>query len=118
MFYKKIVLAGGSGGIGTVLAEDFKDICQEIILLSRKPHPAKGNIKTVVWDAVKLNRSTLQFTYLSPDGEMGFPGNLAVKVTYQLTDDNSLKISYDATTDKKTAINLTNHAFFNLNGEG
>ena len=51
MLYKKIVLAGGSGCIGTVLAEDFKNHCEEIIILSRKPHPAKDNIKTIVWDA-------------------------------------------------------------------
>lgn len=51
MRYNKIVLAGGSGCIGTVLAEDFKPICEEIIILSRHPHPAKDNIKTIVWDA-------------------------------------------------------------------
>ena len=60
----------------------------------------------------------MQFNYLSKDGEMGFPGNLQVKVIYQLTTDNALKISYEATTDKTTITNLTNHAFFNLNGEG
>jgi aldose 1-epimerase len=49
--------------------------------------------------------------------EEGFPGNLKVKVTYSLTDDNSFKCEYEATTDKTTVVNLTNHAFFNLNGE-
>jgi aldose 1-epimerase len=81
-------------------------------------HGGTKGYQYVVWDTEKLDDATLQFSYLSKDGEMGFPGNLNVKVTYQLTDDNALKITYQATTDKKTVVNLTNHAFFNLNGEG
>ena len=81
-------------------------------------HGGVKGFHDVVWDATKLNDSTLQFNYLSKNGEMGFPGNLQVKVIYQLTTDNALKISYEATTDKTTITNLTNHAFFNLNGEG
>ncbi|MEO8819688.1 MAG: aldose epimerase family protein [Ginsengibacter sp.] len=81
-------------------------------------HGGKKGFQDVVWDAVKLNDSTLQLTYLSKDMEEGFPGNLNVKVTYSLTDDNGFKAQYEATTDKKTVVNLTNHAFFNLNGEG
>jgi aldose 1-epimerase len=72
----------------------------------------------VVWDAKKLDAKTLEFTYISKDMEEGYPGNLNVKVIYSLTDDNELKMEYSATTDKKTVLNLTNHAFFNLNGEG
>lgn len=71
-----------------------------------------------VWDAKKVNDQTLELTYLSKDGEAGYPGNLTVKVVYELNDDNELKISYEATTDKSTVVNLTNHAYFNLNGAG
>ncbi len=81
-------------------------------------HGGKKGFQYVVWDAVKLNDSTLQLSYLSKDMEEGFPGNLKVKVTYSLTGDNGLKCQYEATTDKETVVNLTNHAFFNLNGEG
>ncbi len=71
-----------------------------------------------VWDAKKVNDQTLELDYFSKDGEAGYPGNLTVKVIYELTNDNELKISYKATTDKNTIINLTNHAYFNLNGAG
>lgn len=81
-------------------------------------HGGKKGFQDVVWDADKLNDSAIQFTYLSKDMEEGFPGNLKVKVTYSLTADNGLKCEYEATTDKPTVVNLTNHAFFNLNGEG
>ena len=81
-------------------------------------HGGKKGYQYVVWDADKLNDSTLQLSYLSKDMEEGFPGNLNVKVTYSLTGDNGFKAQYEATTDKKTVVNLTNHAFFNLNGEG
>jgi aldose 1-epimerase len=81
-------------------------------------HGGKKGFQAVVWDARQLNDSTLELTYLSKDGEEGFPGNLNVKVTYGLTDNNEVTMNYEATTDKKTIANLTNHAFFNLNGEG
>lgn len=70
-----------------------------------------------VWDAMQIDESTIQFTYLSEDGEEGFPGNLEVNMTYRLEEDeNALVIEYRATTDKATVVNLTNHAFFNLAG--
>lgn len=70
-----------------------------------------------IWNVVAQNDSILQLTYLSPDGEAGFPGNLDILVTYQLTSDNALKIGYKATTDKATVVNLTNHSYFNLSGD-
>jgi aldose 1-epimerase len=81
-------------------------------------HGGKKGFQAVVWDAEQKNDSTLILKYLSKDMEEGFPGNLSVTVTYSLTEDNGFKCEYEATTDKKTVINLTNHAFFNLNGEG
>ena len=81
-------------------------------------HGGKKGYQDVVWDAKKINDQTIELTYLSKDMEEGFPGNLKIKVTYSLTDDNSFKCEYEATTDKTTVVNLTNHAYFNLNGEG
>lgn len=83
-----------------------------------------GGIKgfdKVLWEAEPVsgnNSHSLKLKYLSKDGEEGFPGNLDVTVTYTLTDDNSLKIEYLATTDKPTVVNLTNHTYWNLAGEG
>ncbi|MDB5029376.1 aldose epimerase family protein [Mucilaginibacter sp.] len=81
-------------------------------------HGGKSGYQNVVFDAVQPDEHTLQLSYLSPDMEGGFPGNVKVKVTYTLNDDNELHMDYEATTDKTTVVNLTNHAFFNLNGEG
>ncbi|MNX21181.1 Aldose 1-epimerase precursor [compost metagenome] len=71
-----------------------------------------------VWEAKQVDSTKLELSYVSQDGEAGYPGKLDVKVTYTLTDDNALQIDYVATTDKTTIVNLTNHAYFNLNGEG
>lgn len=71
-----------------------------------------------VWDAKQPDNHTLELSYTSKDGEGGYPGNLNVKVTYTLQDDNSLKIDYSATADQPTVVNLTNHSYFNLNGAG
>ena len=81
-------------------------------------HGGKKGFQYVVWDAKQTGDSILELTYLSKDMEEGYPGNLQVKVTYTVTYNNELKIDYEATTDKKTVVNLTNHAFFNLNGQG
>ena len=81
-------------------------------------HGGKKGFQYVVWDAKQIGDSIVELSYLSKDMEEGYPGNLQVKVIYHLTNDNELKIDYEATTDKKTVVNLTNHAFFNLNGQG
>jgi aldose 1-epimerase len=60
----------------------------------------------------------VKLSYISEDGEEGYPGNLACSVIYTLTEDDKLKISYEAETDKKTVVNLTNHSYFNLAGQG
>ena len=73
----------------------------------------------VVWDGEPLKGKTgVAFTYVSKDGDDGFPGNLKLKVTYTLTDANAIVIDYEATTDKATPINLSQHSYFNLAGEG
>lgn len=70
-----------------------------------------------IWQANQLDGQTIEFTTTSPDGEDGYPGNIEVKVTYTVTADNSLQITYEATTDKATVLNLTNHCYFNLSGD-
>lgn len=70
-----------------------------------------------MWDAQLVSNSSITFTTISEDGEDGFPGNLFVRVTYALTNDNAITISYEATTDRPTVINLTNHCYFCLSGD-
>ena len=70
-----------------------------------------------VYEAKPINETTLELVRKSPDGDENFPGNVTAKVTYTLTDDNAIDIKYEATTDKKTVINMTNHSYFNLSGD-
>ena len=89
------------------------------------PNHLHGGIKgfdKVVWKAEEVtaetDRAMVKLSYLSKDGEEGYPGNLACTVTYTLTKDDELKISYEAKTDKTTILNLTNHSYWNLAGPG
>ncbi len=81
-------------------------------------HGGNTGYDAVVWDAKQLNEQKLELTYLSKDMEEGYPGNLQIKVLYQLTATNELKIEYWSTTDAPTVVNLTHHSFFNLHGAG
>ena len=80
-------------------------------------HGGPKGFHHVVWDAEQPNDSTLHLTHFSPNGEYGFPGNVKVDVIYTLTHDNAVSITYSATTDAPTILNLTNHSYFNLSGD-
>jgi aldose 1-epimerase len=81
-------------------------------------HGGNKGYDKVVWDAKPADSTaSLTLTYLSKDGEEGYPGNLNITVVYTLTDDNELLIDYTADTDKATVVNLTNHSYFNLTGD-
>lgn len=80
-------------------------------------HSGPSGFHTHVWDTKQTGDKTLELTYVSKEGEGGFPGTVTTTVTYTLTDDNALKIDYSAITDKATPYNPTSHGFFNLNGE-
>lgn len=86
-----------------------------------EPNSLHGGTKgfdMVVWDAEPEGAQKLNLSYLSKDGEEGYPGNLSVKMTYELTDNDEFIITHSAVTDKKTVLNLTHHSFFNLHGAG
>jgi aldose 1-epimerase len=81
-------------------------------------HGGPGNFGTRLWRAEHADATSLALARLSPDGEEGFPGTLDVRVRYSLPEDGVLRIDYAATTDRPTVLNLTNHSYFNLAGEG
>lgn len=98
------------------------DSTEYTLAINNTPNALHGGLKgfdKVVWEAAADNDfiPTLSLSYLSKDGEEGYPGNLKVNVRYTLTDDNELKIEYKAETDKATVLNLTNHSYFNLTGD-
>ncbi len=80
-------------------------------------HGGPGGFHTALWRAEPADDS-LTLSYVSPDGEEGYPGTLQARVTYRLSEAGELRIDYEATTDRPTILNLTNHAYFNLAGDG
>jgi aldose 1-epimerase len=99
-------------GVGYTLAKNNGD---------NSLHGGIKGFDKVVWDAqamVGADSVSVEFKYMSKDGEEGFPGNLSVTVTYALTNDDELKIDYLAATDEVTVVNLTHHSYFNLAGAG
>ena len=94
------------------------------LAVNNGPNALHGGLKgfdKVVWKAEEVpcpDGPSVKFSYVSKDGEEGYPGNLSVSVTYTLTADNALRLQYTATTDKATPLNLSNHSYFNLAGPG
>jgi aldose 1-epimerase len=96
-----------------------------VLPVNNGPNHLHGGLKgfdKVLWEPAPFERSPneagVELSYLSPDGEEGYPGNLSVKVTYTFTEEHELRIDYSATTDRATPVNLTNHSYFNLRGTG
>lgn len=109
-------IAGGRFTLGGV---------EYTLAVNNGPNALHGGVERsldqVVWQAREIetpNGRGVRFSYVSPDGEEGYPGRLQIAVTYVLTENNQLRIGYRATTDKPTPVNLTNHSYFNLAGHG
>ncbi|MCD8262023.1 MAG: galactose mutarotase [Bacteroides sp.] len=107
--------------IGRILNGRFQLDGEEYTLTPNTgPHSAHGGdpgFAARIWQAEHLDQYALKLSYLSVDGENGFPGNLRVRVVYRLTEDNELDILYEAETDKPTVVNLSHHSFFNISGD-
>jgi len=98
----------------------INDVTYKLALNNGKNHLHGGNggLQQKIWKARLLHSAAVEFTYTSVDKEDGYPGNVKIKITYTVTANGALKILYEASTDKDTIINLTNHTYFNLNGCG
>ena len=100
------------------------DGAQYTLAINNGPNHLHGGIvgfDKVIWNAKVIdcpNGDAVEFTYLSKDGEEGYPGNLSCSIVYKLNDENELSFEYRATTDKATVVNLTNHSYWNLGGHG
>lgn len=103
-----------AGGLFTLGGKTFDVGCNEAG--RGHLHGGEFGFQKRVWDITELNNSSATIHYLSPDGEMGYPGTLDVYVTFTVTEDDEFKITYSATSDKDTVLNLTNHTYFNLGG--
>jgi aldose 1-epimerase len=81
-------------------------------------HGGTNGVYNKVWEVKSLSKDALTLEYVSPDGEAGYPGKVAMQVTYKVNNEGGLEIEYSGETDKETILNLTSHGYFNLNGEG
>ena len=83
-------------------------------------HSGPNGFEKKIWNAAEISedKNAVTFSRISPDGENGFPGEFQVSVTYEMTENNELRIVYGGVCDKTTVANMTNHSYFNLNGEG
>lgn len=112
------------GRYGNRIAKGRFEIDGEVydkLATNNGPNCLHGGLKgfnAVVWDMKQIDSQTVELTYVSADGEEGFPGELSVTVVYHLSDANEVYIRYKATTTKPTVLNLTNHSYFNLSGAG
>ncbi len=107
---------------GRITAGRFKlDGVEHSLALNDPPNHLHGGwmgLDKRLWNAEPISENSLRLSYLSPDGEEGYPGNVQTSATYSLTDANEFVIEFEATTDRATPLSLTHHGYFNLAGEG
>ena len=117
-------LGSGCGRYGNRIAGgkfELDGVVYDKLAINNGPNNLHGGIKgfnSVMWDMQQTDKQTVVLKYSAADGEEGFPGKLDTTVTYHLTNDNEVVILYHAVTDKPTVLNLTNHSYFNLSGQG